>query len=430
MLSKTQFKSLPVFITSMSRWDGETSSASLALAKVLSRTNPVYYVDFPYSYTDYWKRRKHPSVQQRKRALLWGEEYLKPLRASKNLVAVTPKLVLPFYNTAPGTAYNMASHHNNKILARLIKRIAREAGIADYIFLNSFNPSYFANVNRYLKPALSVYQSRDAIEETHVHSIGREDDCVKHYDLTLATSTQIRKNIEGRTGRKVAYLPNGGDVTLFKTALEKVWRKPAELQNIHTPVIGYTGAVCQRIDYELLVKLAEANRDKTIVIVGPRHDRENTAIDLDAIRNIVFTGPKTLDELPAYLQRFDCAVIPFKCNKLTAGIYPLKINEYLAAGKAVVTTNFSTDVASFRSHVYLADNHEAFLQGVRQALADNDKTRQEQRSAAASLNSWEARANDFWELAWTAYQKKHNGMHVDRTVAAGAKEHERQKVEN
>lgn len=421
MLSKTEFKSLPVFITSMSRWDGDTSSASLALAKVLSRTTPVYYIDFPYSCTDYWQRRKQPSVVQRKGALLRGRNYLRPLaQQGQNLVAVTPRLVLPFYNLKPGAAYQMASHYNNTALARLIKKIVREKGIGEYLFLNSFNPSYFANVGRYLQPALSIYQSRDAIEETHEYSISREDDCVRRYDLTVATSTQICKNIESRTGIKAAYLPNGGDVKLFKTAIEKVLRGPAELQNVRTPIIGYTGAVCQRMDYELLVKLAEAHPDKTIVLVGPRRDHEYTDIKLDAVKNIVFTGPKKLEELPAYLQRFDCAVIPFKCNKLTAGIYPLKINEYLAAGRAVVTTHFSADVAAFRSHVYLSDTHEAFLQNVQRALNDNGKGAQERRSYAASLNSWEGRAEDFWELAWAAYQKKHRRMPLGAGLVAGA----------
>lgn len=407
MLSEKNFRQLPVFITSMSRWDGDLSSASLALAKVLSQQVPVYYIDFPYSYTDFWRERKQPSVKQRTQALFLGKNFLQPVsKQSPNLFGATTKLVFPFFSVPPGTLYNMLGYHNNKLVATLVKKIIREKKIKDYLFLNSFNPSYLSHIKTFLKPTLSIYQSRDVIEQIHEHGASREDDCVKNYDLAVATSKQLCRNIESRTGCEVHYLPNGGDSQLFRTAVEQKFPKPVELQDIRTPIIGYTGAVCQRIDYELVVKIAEAHPDKTIVFVGPRKDKQYTQIDLDAIPNIRFTGPKKLDELPAYLQHFDCAIIPFRYNNLTAGIYPLKINEYLAAGKAVVTTDFSEDIAAFRQQVYLAFTHDEFLAAVDKAMVDNSIAKQEERLKTAAQNSWENRVETFWRLAWETYQKK------------------------
>lgn len=407
MLSKGQFQKLPVFITTMSRWDGDISSASLALAKVLSRTNAVYYIDYPYSYFDAWRERRLPAVKRRMPALLYGKNFLSPVTGQPGrLQCVTPKLVVPFYSLPNGRLYDLAMHHNNKLLASTLKKIIRQQGFTDYLFLNSFNPSYLADINRYLQPALSVYQSRDAIEEISPQALPRENECVQQYDLAIATAKQLCKNIAARNGRLVHHLPNGGDVSLFKTAVEQDLPRPAELQNIRTPIIGYTGAVCQRIDYELVVKIAKAHPDKTLVLVGPRKDRQYTQIDLDALPNLVFTGPKKLDELPAYLRCFDAAIIPFACNNLTAGIYPLKINEYLAAGRSVVTTAFSEDIASFAAHIQLATSHDEFLHKLTTALADNSAEKQAARLQAASGNSWEVRAAQFWALAWQAYQIK------------------------
>lgn len=407
MLSETQFRQLPLFITSMSRWDGDTSSAPLALAKVMSRTNPIYYIDFPYSYTDFWRERHKPAIRRRKQALLWGKNYLQPVPGqSKNMVNVTPQLVLPFYSLPPGRLFNTVGHHNNKVVAKAVNKIIAKQGIVEYIFLNSFNPWYFANLHHYLTPTLSVYQSRDAIEHAYGHGVNREDECVGNYDLAVATSKQLCRNIESRTECEVRYLPNGGDVQLFRMAVEQPLPKPTELQAIHTPVIGYTGAVCQRIDYELLVKTAHAHPDKTIVIVGPRREKEHTGIDLDKISNIVFTGPKKLEELPAYLRHFDCAVIPFRYDNLTAGIYPLKINEYLAAGKAVVTTDFSEDIAAFREQVYLSSTHDDFIAAINKAIRDNGEAKQAERVRTAEKNAWENRAEIFWNLAWATYRKK------------------------
>ena len=407
MISKTEFEALPIFITTMSRWDGDVSSASLSLAKVLSKTNAVYYIDYPYSYADVWRERNKPSVKKRMKALLFGKNILTNVPDQPiNFKGATPGAVLPIYSMASGKLYDICSNYNNKKMATLIKKIARQNHIDNYILLNSFNPLYLSKVNAYLNPTLSIYHSRDAVEEVKGHALQKEIECTQHYDVSMATAKQLCKNMEARTGIKVESFPNGGDVQLFKTAFEQTLPRPKELVNITTPIIGYTGAVCQRMDYELLVKIAKANTDKTIVMVGPRQDKAFTTIDLDAIPNIVFTGAKKITELPAYLQYFDCAIIPFVKNNLTGGIYPLKINEYLAAGQAVVTTNFSEDIAAFKKDIYLADNHDEFLQMINVAVHNNTIEVKQQRLNAAAGNAWENRAELFWQIAYKAYQLK------------------------
>lgn len=407
MISKTEFEALPIFITTMSRWDGDVSSASLSLAKVLSKTNAVYYIDYPYSYADVWRERNKPSVKKRMKALLFGKNILTNVPDQPiNFKGATPGAVLPIYSMASGKLYDICSNYNNKKMATLIKKIARQNHIDNYILLNSFNPLYLSKVNAYLNPTLSIYHSRDAVEEVKGHALQKEIECIQHYDVSMATAKQLCKNMEARTGIKVESFPNGGDVQLFKTAFEQTLPRPKELVNITTPIIGYTGAVCQRMDYELLVKIAKANTDKTIVMVGPRQDKAFTTIDLDAIPNIVFTGAKKITELPAYLQYFDCAIIPFVKNNLTGGIYPLKINEYLAAGQAVVTTNFSEDIAAFKKDIYLADNHDEFLQMINVAVHNNTIEVKQQRLNAAAGNAWENRAELFWQIAYKAYQLK------------------------
>jgi hypothetical protein len=407
MFAKEVFEKLPVFIISMSRWDGDISSASLALAKVLSKTNEVFYIDFPYSWADVWRERKLPTLKRRLPALLRGKDYLTHIPGqSSTLWAATPKPTIPHYSLPIGKIYDMAIRYNDSRVADLIEKIRKERQIKDYIFINSFNPIYLAQVEKYLTPALSIYHSRDAIEEIKGYGLLKENECVKHYDLAIATSKQLCRNISKRNNKQVNYFPNGGDTKLFRTAITENLAKPKEIQHITTPIIGYTGAVCQRVDYELLVKIANENKDKTIVMVGPRREKNFTDVNLDAIPNIVLTGPKKIDELPAYLKYFDCTIIPFLKNNLTGGIYPLKINEYLGAGRAVVTTNFSEDIASFKDHIYLADTHDEFLKMIPKAIADNNLAVQEERFKVANSNSWEHRVERFWELAWNAYQEK------------------------
>lgn len=408
MLSQEAFKQLPIFIISMSRWDGDISSASWSLAKVLGRTNPTYYVDYPYTLADVWRERKLPSVQRRMNALVWGKNYVQNIPDQPPLLkAATPRAVIPLQRIPQGSIYKKINDINNTTVAKLIRKICKENGYKDFLFINSFNPIYLQEIEQYLQPTLSVYQSRDAIEAISDNGLRGEITCVQHYDLSIATSTQLCTNISARTGKEVIHFPNGGDATLFRTAIDNTLPKPKELENITTPIIGYTGAVCQRIDYELIEKTAAAHPDKTIVMVGPRQDKIHSPIDLDTIQNLVLTGPKKITELPAYLQYFDCAILPFKYTTLTAGIYPLKINEYLAAGKAVVATHFSKDVAIFKESIWLRDTHEAFIKAIDEAVQHNTPQEKEDRYTIAAGNSWEKRVELFWELAYNTYLSIH-----------------------
>jgi hypothetical protein len=99
----------------------------------------------------------------------------------------------------------------------------------------------------------------------------------------------------------------------------------------------------------------------------------------------------------------DCALIPFLCNTLTASIYPLKINEYLAAGKPVVSTGFSDDIRSFADCIYLAENPGDFVRLVGEALAENDPEKTRRRIEVAESNTWEARIRQLQDIV-TSYK--------------------------
>src|SRR5690606_26971458 len=99
----------------------------------------------------------------------------------------------------------------------------------------------------------------------------------------------------------------------------------------------------------------------------------------EGLPNLVFAGSRKPEELPAYLRQFDCCIIPYLKNTLTRSIYPLKINEYLAAGRPVVATRFSEDIYAFRPVAEIADSHDAFLDAIDTAIADNSTERQKER---------------------------------------------------
>jgi len=98
-------------------------------------------------------------------------------------------------------------------------------------------------------------------------------------------------------------------------------------------------------------------------------------------------------------------LIPFLCNALTESIYPLKINEYLAAGKPVVSTSFSDDIRSFADCIYLAQNHADFINLIDDAISENNPDLVQHRFERANSNTWAARIRQFWEIVESRTEK-------------------------
>jgi glycosyltransferase involved in cell wall biosynthesis len=221
---------------------------------------------------------------------------------------------------------------------------------------------------------------------------------MKAADVTVVTSLELKK-LKSPTAKELYYLPNAADVKLFQRAWQKNFDKPVELKVIppDKKVIFYMGNICHRLDYPLLVRIA-SDRNYWLVMVGPQTNNSFQQAGLDKMPNVIFTGKKSLEELPAYLSYSDCCIIPFLCNTLTKSIYPLKINEYLSTGKPVVTTNFSEDIANFGNIAFVSNSHDEFIANIASALATDSAARREQRILYSAANNWRARADELIEV--------------------------------
>jgi glycosyltransferase involved in cell wall biosynthesis len=144
---------------------------------------------------------------------------------------------------------------------------------------------------------------------------------------------------------------------------------PADQEDLPKPRLGFYGVIDERFDSELLDKVAEMRPDWSFVMVGPVVKISEE--DLPKRPNIHYLGPKTYDQLPAYLSGWDVALMPFAMNESTLFISPTKTPEYLAGGKPVVSTPIR-DVVRHYGHlegVKIADNAEDFVAQCEKALA-------------------------------------------------------------
>lgn len=394
-----------IICLSLSRWDSEISSPALSLAKEFARNNRVFYIDHPFSWKDYHQLKHTDQIKRRKPALLHGKEpYSNPPGLPANLTVVTTRLTWPINFLPPGAVYNSMAALNNRIVLRTIRQLIKDYNLKDFVYLNFFDPYFVQKLPDDIKAltAVSVYQSMDDISQvaySHRHGTRLEETIISNFDYTLCTSKELTR-LKSPFSKNVFFHPNAADIDIFKTALTQSLPKPEALQSIdpNKKIIGYTGSIEYRSDFELLRKIAEHHSDKILFFVGPIQGNEHEEAGLTKMPNVIFAGPRKITELPAFLQYFDCVIIPFRKNTLTKSIYPLKINEYLAAGKPVIATHFSEDIYTFRDVAYIADSHEQFLQFIDIAIDENNSTLQQKRVEVASENTWTARVNQFWGI--------------------------------
>lgn len=395
-------KDSDLIIFSLSRWDAPYSSPSFSLAKEFAKNNRVFYIDHPHSLKDFISNYNTPGVQTRKNALLWGKNiYTKSHKLPERLTMVTPRLTLPINFLPDGPVYKAMSRYNDKVIFDTVRQIIRDFDVRKFIFFNAFDPYFCRDFPADIKPVKKVYQSMDDLTQvpyTAKHGTRLEAEIIRKYDITLTTSQELRR-LKLRHSDQVHLHPNAADFSSFQRALSEKFPRPEELSRAEgKKVIGYTGNIESRIDYQLLKAVIEYHPDKIIAMVGPVTTPEHKTIGLTEYPNVIMTGSKKIDQLPAYLQYFDCALIPFKKNTLTRSIYPLKINEYLAAGRPVVATDFSEDIQGFKDVIYIGRDEAEFVQLIDQAIQENNSERIRARTAVANTNTWTARVEKFWEI--------------------------------
>lgn len=165
------------------------------------------------------------------------------------------------------------------------------------------------------------------------------------------------------------------------------------------PIIGYVGGLHRFVDYDLLIEMARARPDWSWVFVGAITTAPG---ELAELPNAYLVGQQPHQDLAHYVRQFDVCLVPYVNNPATATVLPVKLNEYLAVGKPVVSTDLPTVRDFNEQHRVLitANNRpESFLRAIEQALSlPNDKQMVARRREVAALGESKACVNAISEL--------------------------------
>lgn len=163
------------------------------------------------------------------------------------------------------------------------------------------------------------------------------------------------------------------------------------LQSLPRPVIGYIGGLHRHVDYGMLSEMVRACPHWSWVFVGAI---QTSVAGLAGLPNVHLLGQQRHDSLVRYIRQFDVCIVPYINSHFTATVVPTKINEYLAAGKPVVSTELPA-VRDFNAqHDVLQTSAEpkAFLTAIERALQlGTDEAAIARGRAVAELGNWDFR---------------------------------------
>jgi glycosyltransferase involved in cell wall biosynthesis len=236
-----------------------------------------------------------------------------------------------------------------------------------------------------------VYQRTDRYEEypnVDAEVIKQFDLALKaNADLTVFVSEKLYEQ-EYSQCKEAIFLDHGVDFSAFATA-QNDKEIPSDIKNIKKPIVGFFGGIDDHtFDIELVKRVIDLLPEMNFVFIG------NSSIDckeLLAKKNVRMLGQKPYDQIPHYGKYFDVAIMPWRQNRWIEVCNPVKLKEYLALGKPIVSTPF-IELQKYDHLVYQASAPEEFAKCIEKALAEDSPERVAARRKQVETSTWERKA--------------------------------------
>lgn len=371
---------LDILCLSTQDWDDVWTRKQRFMQRLAAQGNRVLYVETQLSLASVGRLR-----HDKARALRWLSG---PREVEPNLWVGTLPLVLPGFQMWP--AVNAL---NNSALRRVLRQWLSRLGFSRPI-LWTYNP-YSENLVGTLGERFAIYEcvdelaaSRGLVRREVVHA--QEQRLLSKVRAAIVTHDNLYES-KRHAVREIHCIPNGAEIEHLRRVVDDpALTVPEDIAGLPRPVIGFLGSVMYWLDFDLLRFLAVSRPEWSFALVGP----VGRLADLHKIDlpNVHLLGRKPYEEVPAYVKGFDVCLNPYLMDETAHNCSPLKLYEYLASGRPVVSTDMH-EARKFSDVVGIGTTHDEILARIEEALRPDASGPDAvaRRLAVAAPHSWDAR---------------------------------------
>jgi SAM-dependent methyltransferase/glycosyltransferase involved in cell wall biosynthesis len=311
-----------------------------------------------------------------------------PRRVQENLYVATLPLVVPCFQM-----WSAINTVNNALLFPLLRHWVKQLGFRQPV-LWTYNPHSEGLVGK-LGEKLAIYECVDELSAAKglvrsevVQEL--EGRLIKKVDVVIVTHENLYRSKES-LAREIHLIPNGAEVEHFRKACLPGTPVADEMKSIPHPIVGFLGSIQYWIDFNLLRYLALEKGNWSFVLIGPIGRLAQTS-KIEKLPNVYLLGRKRYEDLPFYLKAFDVCLNPYVLDETAANCSPLKLYEYLATGKPVVSVDMP-EARKFDGLISIGRDYSHILELLEEAMMPEARTEElvAVRCAAVAQHSWDCR---------------------------------------
>lgn len=370
---------------SSDEWGGTLKTSQYHIALRLSRQNRVLYINSIGLRRPNVSRRDAIKIKNKLKSWFQGIQQI-----DENLSVITP-IVLPFHNL------KVIQKINRLLLIGFIKYCQVRLNLKNPIIF-TFMPNVVTVIKEFKEKKVVYYcadqmSSFKGVAEKTVRQM--EDKLLELSDVVFTTSKKLYQEKSAKN-RHTLYMPHGVDFDLFNNAVNGDMSVPEDIVRMTGPVLGFFGLISKDwIDFDLLLYLARKHPEWTLLMIGKID--EPIPSEVWKMDNIHLIGPRRYENLPAYLKKFDVALIPFVQSELTRHCNPIKVKEYLAAGKPVVSVDLY-ELNDLKDVVEVASSHQEFEMCIQNVLKNDSEKLVKRRIEKVRHQTWDDRFEKIFEI--------------------------------
>jgi len=215
----------------------------------------------------------------------------------------------------------------------------------------------------------------------------------KRADQLMVNSPGFLDHVQKKGGKNIALIPNGADTSMFDpTNSGEDFRQSHHLANQFIAL--YAGAHGMSNDLDVVLDAAALLRDRsdiTIVLLGDGKEKQNLirrAVKLK-LDNLLFLPPVPKEDMRLALAAADACIAILKPIELYKTVYPNKVFDYMAAGRATILAIdgvIRQVVEQANAGVFVPPgNPQALAAAIREMADHPDKTRDMGQAGLAYL---------------------------------------------